>query len=127
MTPLLAKLAEIRERAKGVPCPDCQGEGKVVVGEYRVTHDMAIDAGDRSLEGAFHSYEYAPCDKCEGAGLTPPDPEKVALCDALEEARQEAIDLMEGFGAKLVFVDERFLERKAYLDSRLLKKLEGKP
>ena len=50
-------------------CPDCQGEGKVVIGEHRVTLDMAIDAGDRSMEGTFHSFEYAPCGACDGEGL----------------------------------------------------------
>jgi len=30
---------------------------------------MAIDAGDRSMEGMFHSHEYAPCGACDGEGL----------------------------------------------------------
>ena len=41
------------------PCSSCGGAGQEVVGENRVTLDMAIDAGDRSLEGQFHSYAYA--------------------------------------------------------------------
>lgn len=49
-------------------CPECGGQGLVVVGENRVTQDMAIDAGDRSLEGAFHSYAYDTCPTCEGRG-----------------------------------------------------------
>ena len=57
------------EEVEKEPCPQCQGEGKVVIGEHRVTREMAIDAGDRSMEGAFHSYKYAPCEACDGEGF----------------------------------------------------------
>ena len=49
-------------------CETCQGTGTVTIGEHRVTRDMAIDAGDRSLEGALHSYAYADCQNCDGHG-----------------------------------------------------------
>lgn len=49
-------------------CAACGGSGQMVVGEYRVTRDMAIDAGDRSMEGAFYDYAYGECDACEGTG-----------------------------------------------------------
>ena len=50
-------------------CRQCGGSGQEIVGENRLTLDMAIDAGDRSMEGAFHSYQYAPCDLCGGSGI----------------------------------------------------------
>lgn len=45
---------EIRE----VECPGCGGQGG-----FYVTHDMAIDGGDRSMEGQFWG-----CSRCNGAG-----------------------------------------------------------
>lgn len=61
------------------PCGACGGEGEEVIGENYVTRDMAIDAGDRSMEGAFYSYVYAPCSECHGSGmLENPTPQPVA-------------------------------------------------
>jgi RecJ-like exonuclease len=55
-------------REKNV-CKSCDGRGAVVVGTNYVTLDMAIDAGDRSLEGGFHSDVMDPCDVCSGTGF----------------------------------------------------------
>jgi len=52
-------------------CEVCGGSGQRIIGEHYVSRDMAIDAGDRSMEGSFHSYEYGPCDVCDGAGAQP--------------------------------------------------------
>lgn len=52
------------------PCPSCGGSGQTIVGENHVTEDMAIDAGDRSLAGMFHSYAYGHCDECGASGIT---------------------------------------------------------
>lgn len=53
-------------------CPTCGGEGKNVIGNNYVTEDMAIDAGDKTMAGMFHSFEYEECDACEGIGIKPP-------------------------------------------------------
>ena len=50
-------------------CPVCGGDGQEIVGENRVSLDMAIDAGDRSMEGMFHSYAYGACSNCGGSGV----------------------------------------------------------
>ena len=47
-------------------CNCCGGEGKEIAGENLVSMDMAIDAGERGLEGTHHSYEYKDCRVCEG-------------------------------------------------------------
>jgi len=52
-------------------CKNCGGQGREVIGEYLVTLDMAIDAGDRSLEGSHFDYEYGMCPVCEGTGIEP--------------------------------------------------------
>lgn len=57
-------------------CTMCGGSGQEVVGENYVTEDMAIDAGDRSKAGMFHSYAYGPCSRCDGTGIEPETPEK---------------------------------------------------
>jgi hypothetical protein len=49
-------------------CETCGGSGEVIIGENRVTRDMAIDAGDLQYEGQFHSYAYGSCPDCEGTG-----------------------------------------------------------
>lgn len=49
-------------------CTFCGGSGQEIIGENRVSMDMAIDAGDRSMEGVFHSYAYGECEQCEGRG-----------------------------------------------------------
>lgn len=56
-----------------IPCNICGGSGEEILGENRVTLDMAIDAGDRSMEGMFHSYATAECHACEGTGIEPHD------------------------------------------------------
>jgi hypothetical protein len=45
------------------------------MGEHLVTRDMAMDAGDPSLEGRHHSFEYAPCEACDGTGAVGRDEE----------------------------------------------------
>jgi DnaJ-class molecular chaperone len=53
-------------------CSVCQGQGYHEVEHVEtVSHDMAIDAGDRSLEGQTVSWgvEQFPCDACEGTGI----------------------------------------------------------
>lgn len=46
------------------PCATCGNEGRVPMGEHFVTRDMAIDAGDRSMEGMSMGIEYAECRDC---------------------------------------------------------------
>jgi len=53
------------------PCQTCQGDGVIPIGENLVSLDMAIDAGDRSMERMRHSYAYGPCEDCEGTGIKP--------------------------------------------------------
>lgn len=60
------------EAAAGHPCGACDGSGDSIIGEYRVTRDMAADAGDLAMEGMFHSYETEPCDVCGGSGIELP-------------------------------------------------------
>ena len=62
------KIKKITQKETKI-CEECGGAGKVIVGENIVTLDMAIDAGDRSMEGMHHSWEYEECPKCEGTGL----------------------------------------------------------
>jgi DnaJ-class molecular chaperone len=52
-----------------IPCPACQGEGQVFLGEYIVTHEMAMDACEPDMEGMSMGPEYGPCDQCYGSGL----------------------------------------------------------
>jgi len=52
-------------------CPMCKGDGGEICGEYFVTQDMAIDGGDRSLEGEHYSYDIRECPECGGAGQIP--------------------------------------------------------
>jgi len=52
-----------------IPCPQCQGEGKIPMGDYHVTREMAIDAGDPSLEGTLYGHEYERCRSCDGDGF----------------------------------------------------------
>jgi hypothetical protein len=49
-------------------CPDCVGTGHVPLGENFVSREMAIDAGDRTLEGQSLGIEYGLCQKCGGDG-----------------------------------------------------------
>jgi len=57
-------------------CSECGGSCVVVVGEHYVTADMASDAGDPSMTGAFYGYEFGPCDRCDGAGRVHVDREE---------------------------------------------------
>lgn len=50
-------------------CSECQGAGRIITGEYFVTRDMAIDAGDLNLEGEHYDFDYAMCSMCEGSGF----------------------------------------------------------
>jgi hypothetical protein len=52
-----------------IQCPDCGGEGKIEIGERRVTREMALDAGDPSMEGARMGMEYGTCRLCDGWGV----------------------------------------------------------
>lgn len=45
----------------GFECPTCQGEGRIALGEHYVTREMALDAGDLSLEGSLFEVEYGSC------------------------------------------------------------------
>lgn len=63
------RMAE-RVRSNGV-CRSCNGSGQEIVGENRVTKDMAIDAGDMSMEGSHHSFVYDRCSECYGTGIDP--------------------------------------------------------
>jgi len=56
-------------------CPDCQGEGRIPLGENYVTHDMAIDAGCPEMEGSSCGIEYGQCPRCQGGGLLEPEGE----------------------------------------------------
>lgn len=52
-----------------IPCPQCGGEGREIIGENFVSRDMASDAGYPEMEGMHHSYEYGECEACDGTGL----------------------------------------------------------
>ena len=64
----IIKMAEGMKKDEKTICPNCNGDCQEIVGENLVSMDMAIDAGDRSLEGTHHSYEYKMCEICEGTG-----------------------------------------------------------
>ncbi len=62
---------ELRALLKMAKCPNCDGSGciahKVSSRQY-VTRDMAIDAGDESLEGSLYSddeWEQEQCQWCD--------------------------------------------------------------
>lgn len=48
-----------------IPCQNCC-EGHVPLGENFVSHEMAMDAGDMSLEGQSMGIEWGGCSCCEG-------------------------------------------------------------
>ncbi len=50
-------------------CPECEGTGRVLLGEHYMTREMAIDGGDPALEGMPMGREYGPCSNCSGDGL----------------------------------------------------------
>jgi DnaJ-class molecular chaperone len=49
-------------------CQQCDGTGQVIIGENKISRDMATDAGAPQLEGQFHSYVYGVCPVCDGSG-----------------------------------------------------------
>jgi hypothetical protein len=54
-------------------CETCGGGGEVCIGNRYVTRDMAIEAGDRSLEGQFYGHVMGECPDCDGTGLRKPE------------------------------------------------------
>lgn len=70
------------------PCPTCQGEGQVVVGENRVTRDMASDAGEPSMEGMHYDYDYQPCEDCNGSGVVETDTTPCPTCNGKGKVRE---------------------------------------
>ena len=55
-------------------CPDCAGAGQLMAGEYYVTREMALDAGEPAMEGQLYSVEYVQCQRCEGRGTIEEEP-----------------------------------------------------
>ena len=55
-------------RMSRIDCPVCEGDGRIAIGENFVSHDMAIDAGEPSMEGRSMGIEYAKCEACYGKG-----------------------------------------------------------
>jgi DnaJ-class molecular chaperone len=53
------------------PCEQCNGEGRVAIGEHFVTHDMASDACEPEMEGMSMGVEYELCQHCGGSGEEP--------------------------------------------------------
>lgn len=58
----LLALEEAESTGEPVPCPACGGSGRI---EYRISREMALDAGDPSLEGQPLSNR---CTMCGGDG-----------------------------------------------------------
>ena len=58
--------AEVKRLASRKVCQECGGSGELTDTHY-VTRDMAIDAGDRSMEGMPIDDNY-PCGNCNGTG-----------------------------------------------------------
>jgi hypothetical protein len=64
---LIKDLVKLLKMAK---CPDCDGSGIVITktrDRQYVSRDMAIDAGDRALEGALcqdEEFDYCQCQWC---------------------------------------------------------------
>src|SRR5262245_50199918 len=91
------------QNPRQVQCSVCEGDGRVAVGAHYVTHEMAIDAGDRSLEGQFHSVEYAPCGDCGGTGLVegaalPPVESSPLDLEALDPGIRDTVALLRSAG-----------------------------
>jgi hypothetical protein len=61
-------LSDLRALLETAICPQCDGGGVIVEGtgytEY-VSRDMAIDAGDRSLEGSVYRHKDPEVYQCE--------------------------------------------------------------
>ncbi len=50
---------------KVAACPNCDGSGGFPIGAHHVTHEMAMDAGEPSMEGQIAQIEYAQCQWCD--------------------------------------------------------------
>ena len=80
---LIKDLVKLLKMAK---CPDCDGSGIVITktrDRQYVSRDMAIDAGDRALEGALcqdEEFDYCQCQWCY---------EKKAIIAAAEKRSKE--------------------------------------
>lgn len=51
-----------------IECPECEGGGRVPLGEHFVSREMASDAGEPSMEGMSMGIEWGPCRECGGSG-----------------------------------------------------------
>lgn len=51
-----------------IQCAVCEGTGRVEAGRHIVTRDMAIDAGEPSMEGMDFGPEWMACPCCSGDG-----------------------------------------------------------
>lgn len=60
-------------------CETCGSGGVVPIGEHFVSHEMASDAGEPSMEGMSMGIEWGPCPNCSGCG------EIAALAQTKEE------------------------------------------
>jgi hypothetical protein len=78
--PITAELAAIADFAAAclADCPDCGGSGRQALGEGVVTHEMALDACEPSMEGQSTGIEYGPCPRCGGGGKVRRAPEAAA-------------------------------------------------
>jgi hypothetical protein len=72
------------------PCPDCQGEGRIPIGEHFVTRDMAIDAGEPNMEGMSMGIEWGTCSRCQGGGLLDDDGDAGENAQRIAPNRQSA-------------------------------------
>jgi len=57
-------------------CTYCEGQGEIIVGEYTVSRDMAIDAGEPGMEGMSIGFAYDTCYACGGMGYIVEDGEE---------------------------------------------------
>ncbi len=49
-------------------CSECEGTGKMALGEHFVSREMALDGGNPELEGMSMGIEYGACSNCSGDG-----------------------------------------------------------
>ena len=49
-------------------CPNCQGQGRMLMGVNYVSRDMATDAGEPAMEG-MPMEDWAACPYCGGGGV----------------------------------------------------------
>ncbi len=63
----MTTLPSIAALIRAARCPECDGSGVVQSGggTMYVTHDMAIDAGDRSLEGQVYHHQEPDVHQCQ--------------------------------------------------------------